>query len=129
MALLKDAQHYNVQHVLKATGGGAHLYYDRLASRLPGVVVQKEDEMECLITGLSFFITEIPYEVFTYNELDADPIRFEEKTKDVYPYMVKCLISCVSVCLLTLNSLACKYWLWCQYSQSRWSWTKRFYSY
>lgn len=38
--------------------------------------------------GLSFFITEIPYEVFTYNELDADPIRFEEKSKDVYPYMV-----------------------------------------
>lgn len=38
--------------------------------------------------GLSFFITEIPYEIFTYNELDADPIRFEEKSKDVYPYMV-----------------------------------------
>ncbi|KAL9537528.1 hypothetical protein MBANPS3_011699 [Mucor bainieri] len=97
VALLKDAQHYNVQHVLKATGGGAHLYYDRLASRLPGVVVQKEDEMECLITGLSFFITEIPYEVFTYNELDADPIRFEEKTKDVYPYMLVNIGSGVSI--------------------------------
>lgn len=128
--MLKDAQHYNVQHVLKATGGGAHLYYDRLASRLPGVIVQKEDEMECLITGLSFFITEIPYEVFTYNELDADPIRFEEKTKDVYPYMVKCLIFCVSVWFIkTKFYLACKYWLRRQYSQSRWSRTKRFYSY
>lgn len=53
VALLKDAQQYGVQHVLKATGGGAHLYYDKLASRLPGVIVQKEDEMECLITGTS----------------------------------------------------------------------------
>ncbi|KAI8065350.1 fumble-domain-containing protein [Gilbertella persicaria] len=89
VALLQDARRNGAkQQVLKATGGGAHLYYDKLASRLPGVVVQKEDEMECLITGLSFFITEIPYEVFTYNELDADPIRFEEKSKDVYPYML-----------------------------------------
>ncbi|KAI8374886.1 type II pantothenate kinase [Blakeslea trispora] len=98
VALLKDARRHGAHHqVLKATGGGAHLYYDKLASRLPGVVVQKEDEMECLITGLSFFITEIPYEVFTYNELDADPIRFEEKSKDVYPYMLVNIGSGVSI--------------------------------
>ncbi|KAI9486487.1 MAG: pantothenate kinase [Benjaminiella poitrasii] len=87
--LLKDAQHhYGSQQILKATGGGAHLYYNKLRFRLPGVIVQKEDEMECLITGLNFFITEIPYEVFTYNELDANPIRFEERSKNVYPYML-----------------------------------------
>lgn len=39
------------EQVLKATGGGSHLYYDKLSKRLPGIVVQKEDEMECLITG------------------------------------------------------------------------------
>lgn len=38
--------------------------------------------------GLNFFITEIPYEVFTYNEQETDPMRFEEKTRDIYPYMV-----------------------------------------
>jgi pantothenate kinase len=38
--------------------------------------------------GLNFFITEIPFEVFTYNEQETDPMRFEEKTKDIYPYMV-----------------------------------------
>ncbi|KAI9357206.1 pantothenate kinase [Pilaira anomala] len=88
--LLKDAQHYGTQQVLKATGGGAHLYHDKLTSKLPGVIVQKEDEMECLIT-------EIPYEVFTYNELDADPIRFEERSKDVYPYMLVNIGSGVSI--------------------------------
>ncbi|KAI8365627.1 pantothenate kinase [Choanephora cucurbitarum] len=98
VALLKDAKRHGTHsQVLKATGGGAHLYYNELASRLPGVVVQKEDEMECLITGLSFFITEIPYEVFTYNELDADPIRFEEKSKNVYPYMLVNIGSGVSI--------------------------------
>lgn len=52
--LLKNARHYGTQQqqqVLKATGGGAHLYHDKLTSKLPGVIVQKEDEMECLITG------------------------------------------------------------------------------
>jgi type II pantothenate kinase len=52
--LLQDAQHYGIQQILKATGGGAHLYHDKLVSKLPfGVVIQKEDEMECLITGKS----------------------------------------------------------------------------
>lgn len=37
--------------VLKATGGGAHLFYDKLKEKLPGVAIQKEDEMDCLITG------------------------------------------------------------------------------
>lgn len=41
----------NTSLVLKATGGGAYLFYDKLQARLPGVIVQKEDEMDCLITG------------------------------------------------------------------------------
>lgn len=41
----------NTHFVLKATGGGAYLFYDKLEERLPGVIVQKEDEMDCLITG------------------------------------------------------------------------------
>ncbi|KAI8888714.1 fumble [Backusella circina FSU 941] len=102
--LFRDAQHlaaHSTQQVLKATGGGAHLFYDQLAERLPHVLIQKEDEMECLITGLSFFITEIPYEAFTYSELDTDPIRFEEKSKDVYPYMLVNIGSGVSILKVT----------------------------
>ncbi|KAF9580633.1 hypothetical protein BGW38_002646 [Lunasporangiospora selenospora] len=70
--------------VIKATGGGAHLYYDRFRERL-GVSIQKEDEMECLITGLNFLITEIPFEVFTYSE--ANPMCFEETPANPFPYM------------------------------------------
>lgn len=51
--LFENAQHYNnsSQQVLEATGGGAHLFHNRFASRLPNVIVDKEDEMECLIIG------------------------------------------------------------------------------
>ncbi|KAI8979855.1 pantothenate kinase [Mycotypha africana] len=93
VALLKDAQqhhHFGQPVVLKATGGGAHLYYDKLATRLHGVIIEKEDEMECLIT-------EIPYEVFTYSETDPNPIQFEERLKNIYPYMLVNIGSGVSI--------------------------------
>lgn len=61
-----------------------------MKKQLPGVEIQKEDEMECLITGLDFFITEIPYEVFTYDEQENDPMQFETiSTSEIYPYIVR----------------------------------------
>ncbi|CAO1620843.1 unnamed protein product [Parajaminaea phylloscopi] len=51
---------------LMATGGGAHLFYERFEKAL-GVEVQREDEMDCLIVGLNF-ITLIPDEVFWYSD-------------------------------------------------------------
>lgn len=49
-----------------ATGGGAHKYYDLFSERL-GVEVRREDEMECLITGLNF-ITSIPNEAYFFSD-------------------------------------------------------------
>lgn len=50
------------------TGGGAHVYSDRIREALGGdVEVLKEEEMDCLITGLNF-ITEIPNEVFWFSD-------------------------------------------------------------
>ena len=51
---------------LMATGGGAHMFYDKFEKEL-GVEVRKEDEMGCLITGLNF-MTLIPEEVFCYSD-------------------------------------------------------------
>ncbi|KAI8072356.1 pantothenate kinase [Gongronella butleri] len=88
--------------VLKATGGGAHLYYDKLTANLPGVLVEKEDEMDCLITGLNFFISEIPYEVFTYDEQDQEPMQFETRlATDIYPYLLVNIGSGVSILKVT----------------------------
>ncbi|EAW09310.1 pantothenate kinase [Aspergillus clavatus NRRL 1] len=77
-----------------ATGGGAYKYYDKLKEAL-NVNIIREDEMECLITGLDFFITEIPNEVFTYSE--AEPMQFAEARPDVYPYLLVNIGSGVSM--------------------------------
>ncbi|KAF3917285.1 hypothetical protein AA313_de0206072 [Arthrobotrys entomopaga] len=78
-----------------ATGGGAHKYYDKICQALEGVHVYREDEMECLIVGLDFFLTEIPEEVFTYS--DEDPMRFVEPSEDIYPYLLVNIGSGVSM--------------------------------
>ncbi|KAK6086100.1 pantothenate kinase [Seiridium cupressi] len=77
-----------------ATGGGAYKFYDMIRERL-GVDVVREDEMECLIIGLDFFITEIPREVFTYSE--TDPMHFKEPEENIYPYMLVNIGSGVSM--------------------------------
>ncbi|KAF2718136.1 fumble-domain-containing protein [Polychaeton citri CBS 116435] len=83
-----------------ATGGGAYKFYDRIKRRL-GVDVVREDEMECLINGLDFFITEIPMEVFTYHDEDQDnAMQFETSPRsrdNIYPYLLVNIGSGVSM--------------------------------
>jgi len=46
-------------------------------------------------TGLDFFITEIPSEVFSYS--DTDPMRFAAARADIYPYLLVNIGSGVSM--------------------------------
>lgn len=71
---------------IMATGGGAHKYYDILRSEL-GVEVSREDEMECLITGLRF-ITSIPDEVFWYSDELVYEISHPPKDADAPPHRI-----------------------------------------
>ncbi|KIX01921.1 pantothenate kinase [Rhinocladiella mackenziei CBS 650.93] len=82
------------QLIVMATGGGAYKFYNRMKEVLHVDVVQ-EDEMECLIIGLDFFITEIPREVFTYSE--EEPMQFAEARADIYPYLLVNIGSGVSM--------------------------------
>ncbi|KAK6330934.1 hypothetical protein TWF718_003128 [Orbilia javanica] len=80
-----------------ATGGGAHKYYEKISEALD-VKVYKEDEMECLIVGLDFFLKEIPEEVFVYS--DEEGMRFVEPGEeegDIYPYLLVNIGSGVSM--------------------------------
>ncbi|KZL86762.1 pantothenate kinase [Colletotrichum incanum] len=77
-----------------ATGGGAFKFYDKMRDVL-GVDVLREEEMECLIIGLDFFITEIPREVFTYSE--TDPMHFVSPSENIYPYLLVNIGSGVSL--------------------------------
>ncbi|QIW95117.1 hypothetical protein AMS68_000635 [Peltaster fructicola] len=80
-----------------ATGGGAYKFYDRIKEQL-GVDVMREDEMECLIRGLDFFITQIPAEVFTYDDAHTEsPVTYLEARTDIYPYLLVNIGSGVSM--------------------------------
>lgn len=59
-----DVMKRNVK--IMATGGGAHKFYQDLHAAL-GIEVRREEEMECLVLGLSF-VMEIPNEVFWYSD-------------------------------------------------------------
>lgn len=50
-----------------------------------------------MLPGLDFFITEIPNEVFTYSDTDAEPMQFAEARPDVYPYLLVNIGSGVSM--------------------------------
>jgi type II pantothenate kinase len=83
--------------LVMATGGGAFKFYDRIKDRL-GVDVVQEDEMECLIMGLDFFISEIPTEVFTYNDAEPDnAVEYQDLRSDIYPYLLVNIGSGVSM--------------------------------
>lgn len=77
-----------------ATGGGAFRFYDKMRDVLH-VNVVREDEMDCLIIGLDFFITEIPREVFTFSE--TEPMNFVENRENIYPYLLVNIGSGVSM--------------------------------
>ena len=49
-----------------ATGGGAFKYADAFRERL-GVVLEREDEMQCLVTGANFLLSTIHHEAFTFD--------------------------------------------------------------
>lgn len=51
---------------IMATGGGAQKFHEQLHDAL-GIEVRREEEMECLVLGLSF-VMEIPNEVFWYSD-------------------------------------------------------------
>ena len=77
-----------------ATGGGAYKYYEEM-KQIFGVEILQEDEMECLTMGLDFFISEIPREVFTYNETES--MQFQEPRTAIYPYLLVNIGSGVSM--------------------------------
>lgn len=92
---------YNKQLIIIATGGGAYKYYDKLRNELE-CRVQKEDEMQCLIIGLDFFITEICREVFYYDENIHRYVETDLPEEDEqYPYLLVNIGSGVSMIKVT----------------------------
>lgn len=70
---------------IKATGGGAYKFADLFKERL-GIVLDKEDEMDCLVAGANFLLEVVHREAFTYM---GDQKQFVEiDQNDLYPYLL-----------------------------------------
>ncbi|ODV97977.1 hypothetical protein PACTADRAFT_47803 [Pachysolen tannophilus NRRL Y-2460] len=100
----RDKDEINKDICIMATGGGAFKFYDKLFKELKCNIV-KEDEMQCLIIGLDFFITEIPNEIFTLNNEDPSVYINEDvaftKEDSIYPYLLVNIGSGVSMIKVT----------------------------
>lgn len=81
---------------IKATGGGAYKYTDLLTNTL-GLMVDKEDEIECLIKGCNFVLKNIPDEVFEYRRNVNPEYRFHCVEPNLYPYLLVNIGSGVSI--------------------------------
>ncbi|GLI70548.1 hypothetical protein VaNZ11_015467 [Volvox africanus] len=80
---------------VKATGGGAYKYADVFKERL-GVVLEKEDEMACLVSGCNFLLKAIHHEAFIY-EAGASTFIPTNEDSDRYPYLLVNIGSGVSM--------------------------------
>ncbi|XP_067669593.1 4'-phosphopantetheine phosphatase-like [Haliotis asinina] len=81
---------------IKATGGGAYKYKDLITSKL-GVQVDKEDEMDCLISGCNFLLKNIPDESFGYQRHGSPDYKFQGVSTDIFPYLLVNIGSGVSL--------------------------------
>ncbi|CAO2829265.1 unnamed protein product [Amaranthus hypochondriacus] len=80
--------------VIKATGGGAYKYADLFKEKF-GVILDKEDEMDCLVAGANFLLKAVPQEAFTYMEGRKEFVQIDGN--DLYPYLLVNIGSGVSM--------------------------------
>ncbi|XP_042062941.1 pantothenate kinase 1-like [Salvia splendens] len=90
----KHLQHYGDQddkdlasdeNIVKATGGGAFKFADLFKEKL-GIVLDKVDEMSCLVAGANFLLKAVNHEAFTYTDGQKDYVKINHK--DLYPYLL-----------------------------------------
>ncbi|KAH8651401.1 type II pantothenate kinase [Xylariales sp. PMI_506] len=79
-----------------ATGSRASAAWDKIRD-IPGVSLQSEDEVHCLVKGIDFLATKVPDEVFTYGGTNDDTnIHFVPSSKVKYPFLLVSIGSGVS---------------------------------
>lgn len=80
---------------VKATGGGSYKYADIFKARL-GVVLEKEDEMECMVAGCNFLLKAVSHEAFCFENGGA-VYTDNNDASDLFPYLLVNIGSGVSI--------------------------------
>jgi pantothenate kinase len=79
---------------VKATGGGAFKYADVFRERL-GIILEREDEMACVVAGCNFLLQAVRNEAFEYDSGELSFVDIEPDT--MYPYLLVNIGSGVSM--------------------------------
>ena len=79
---------------VKATGGGAFKYADLFMKRL-GIILEREDEMACMVAGCNFLLQAVRNEAFEYGDGELTFKEIEPAT--MYPYLLVNIGSGVSM--------------------------------
>lgn len=64
--------HLNISK-MGATGGGAHKYSDKWAEML-GIEIAKQDELDSLVAGMQFIMSDVVGECYTFLPRDSKPV-------------------------------------------------------
>ncbi|KAJ9088272.1 hypothetical protein DSO57_1024739 [Entomophthora muscae] len=91
---------------LAATGGGAHKFLAKLREAAAPREVVVLDEMECLISGVDYLISQVPNEVFHYSPNPTNPLDHMQfvpspAPAEKYPYLLVNIGSGVSIIKVT----------------------------
>ncbi|XP_017794391.1 PREDICTED: pantothenate kinase 4 [Habropoda laboriosa] len=81
---------------IKVTGGGAYKYNSLLQQKL-GLIVDKEDEIACLIKGCNFLLKNIPCEAFEFERHGNPEYKFQKAGPNIFPYLLVNIGSGVSI--------------------------------
>ncbi|KAF9626720.1 hypothetical protein IFM89_038894 [Coptis chinensis] len=84
----------NENAIIKATGGGAYKFADIFKERL-GVSIEKEEEMNSLVSGANFLLKAIRHEAFTHMEGQKKFVQIDQN--DLFPYLLVNIGSGVSI--------------------------------
>jgi type II pantothenate kinase len=85
---------------VNATGGGAYRFADAFKQRL-GIALEKEDEVQCLVSGTDFLLSNIEEEAFTF--LHGQRHFISMRNEDIYPYLLVNVGSGVSILKVDRN--------------------------
>ena len=104
IAFLKKIVHDMDKVKISATGGGSHKFHSLFKEEL-GIILDKQDEMDCTVKGMNFLLKEIPYEVFSFDYKDEkQPIQYIDSSKPKYPFLLVNIGSGVSIIKVTSDS-------------------------
>lgn len=79
---------------VKATGGGAFKFSEKFRDRL-GLILEREDEMACMVGGCNFLLKAVRHEAFTYENGQMGFVDISPET--AYPYLLVNIGSGVSI--------------------------------